>query len=287
MRSKYFISAALVALMASAAAAEPLRIVGSSTVFPFSTSVAEKVGRSTGETPIVESTGSGGGFKLFCQGLGDPAITNASRHIKETEVETCKGNGVDFTEYMIGYDGIVLAGSIDGPAFDVTIDQLRTALSDTSVKMWSDIDPSLPMVKIEVLGPPPSSGTRDAFQELVMGEVEIREDGVWIDAGENDNLIVSKLTVNENALGVFGFSFLEANRDKLQGHDIDGVEATYENIESGDYPLARSLYFYVKDSASDEAADYVEEFLSDAAIGEDGYLIDFGLITTEPVVTKY
>ncbi|MEM6407030.1 MAG: PstS family phosphate ABC transporter substrate-binding protein [Pseudomonadota bacterium] len=292
-------AAILVAAASSVATArDQIRIVGSSTVFPFSTAVAEQFGRSTDfQTPVVESTGSGGGVKLFCAGVGTehPDITNASRRMKSTEFALCQENGVtDITEAVIGYDGIVVANAKGGPVFSLTREQLVTALAANGPKpeMWNEVDPSLPAIKIEVLGPPPSSGTRDAFEELVMEEgcegagiecegIEIREDGAYIEAGENDNLIVSKLEANPNALGVFGFSFLDQNADALQGSMVDGVEPTFENIAAGDYPVSRSLYFYIKQAhvgVIPGIQEFANEFMSENAAGEEGYLVDKGLI---------
>jgi len=292
-------AAILVAAASSVATArDQIRIVGSSTVFPFSTAVAEQFGRSTDfQTPVVESTGSGGGIKLFCAGVGtdNPDITNASRRMKSTEFQLCQDNGVtDVTEAIIGYDGIVVANAKGGPVFSVTREQLVTALAAQGPKptTWDEVDPSLPVIKIEVLGPPPSSGTRDAFEELVMHEgcegagiecegISIREDGAFIEAGENDNLIVSKLEANPNALGVFGFSFLDQNSDALQGSMVDGVEPTFDNIASGDYPISRSLYFYIKNAhvaVIPGMQEFANEFMSEGAAGEEGYLVDKGLI---------
>ena len=298
--SKLTFTMAAVALIAAAGVAEArdqIRIVGSSTVFPFSTAVAEQFGKTTEfKTPVVESTGSGGGLKLFCAGVGvdHPDMTNASRRIKAKEIKLCKENGVDAVEAIVGYDGIVIANAKGAPAFALTREQIVTALAEQGPKptMWSEIDPSLPNIKIEVLGPPPSSGTRDAFEELVMHEgceganiacdgISIREDGAFIEAGENDNLIVSKLEANPNALGVFGYSFLDQNSDKLQGAMVDGVEPSFENIASGDYPVARSLFFYIKKQhvgVIPGIMEYVAEFVSDEAAGEEGYLVDKGLI---------
>jgi len=235
----------------TATARDQIRIVGSSTVFPFSTAVAEQFGRSTDfKTPVVESTGSGGGMKLFCAGVGTehPDITNASRRMKAKEFKMCQENGVtEVVESIVGFDGIVVANAIEGPALNLTVGQLWTALSANGPMptMWNEVDPALPVAKIEVLGPPPSSGTRDAFEELVMeegcemaggncDEVEIRTDGVWVDAGENDNLMVSKLGANPNAVAVFGFSFLDQNADSIKGALVGDVEPTFENIASGE-----------------------------------------------------
>ncbi|MAL78348.1 MAG: phosphate ABC transporter substrate-binding protein [Sneathiella sp.] len=299
-------------------ARDQIRIVGSSTVFPFSTAVAEAFGSSGSfKTPVVESTGSGGGLKLFCSGVGlDTAdITNASRRIKQSEVDTCAKNGVtEITEVKVGYDGIVIANSKSAPVFDLTKQQIFMALAkqvpvdgklvDNPYKTWNEIDPSLPNTKIEVLGPPPTSGTRDAFVELAMeggaDEFEmlkalkksdgnaykaaahsVREDGAYIEAGENDNLIVQKLEANPDALGIFGFSFLDQNADKLQGSHVGGVEPTFENIADGKYGISRSLYFYVKDAHVGKVPgikEFLAEFTSDKAFGEFGYLTEKGLI---------
>ncbi len=297
---------------AQAQSRDQIRIVGSSTVFPFATAVAENFGRSTDfKTPVVESTGSGGGLKLFCAGVGleHPDITNASRRIKSSEFESCTQNGITITEVKVGFDGIVLANSKSSDPMSLTKGQLFLALAkevpvdgalvENPYQVWSDIDPSLPNARIEVLGPPPTSGTRDAFVELAMeggceqveGAAElglegkachfIREDGAFVEAGENDNLIVQKLDANPSAFGVFGFSFLDQNSDKLQGSAIDGVDPTFENIASGDYGVSRSLYFYVKQEhvgVVPGIQEYVNEFTSDSAWGEDGYLVDKGLI---------
>ena len=299
---------------ANAQSRDQIRIVGSSTVFPFSTAVAEKFGRTSDfKTPVVESTGSGGGLKLFCAGVGveHPDITNASRRIKSSEYENCTKNGITITEVKIGFDGIVLANAKNAPRYELTKEQIYQALAmqvpvdgqmvDNPYEKWSDIDPSLPDVEIEVLGPPPTSGTRDAFVELVMeagcesfdtvttlakGEMkqaceQMREDGRFIEAGENDNLIVQKLQANPAALGIFGFSFLDQNFDKLQGSLIDDVEPTFESIAAGDYGVSRSLYFYVKQEhvgVIPGIEAYVAEFTSERAWGPDGYLVDKGLI---------
>ena len=285
----------------AAVARDQIRIVGSSTVFPFSTAVAEQFGKTTDfSTPVVESTGSGGGIKLFCSGVGadTPDIANASRRMKASEFETCKENGVtEIVEAIVGYDGIVVANAIDAPAFALTREQLFKALAkgQGEPEKWSDIDPSLPDEAIEVLGPPPSSGTRDAFEELVLHEgakeagldkeaisnLEVRTDGAWIDAGENDNLMVSKLAANPQAVAVFGFSFLDQNADTIKGASIEGVEPEFEAIASGDYKVSRSLYYYIKKAhvgVIPGIAEYAEEFASEAAAGEDGYLVDKGLI---------
>lgn len=299
-------------------AREQIRIVGSSTVFPFSTAVAEQFGRTSSfSTPVIESTGSGGGLKLFCSGVGVefPDMTNSSRRIKASEVELCATNGVtEIVEVQVGFDGIVLANSKAAPRYSLSLEQIFRALAkqvpldgklvDNPYKKWSDIDPSLPEVRIEVLGPPPTSGTRDAFVELAMEggakaipelsalrseEKEafkavahaIREDGYYIEAGENDNLIVQKLEANPSALGIFGFSFLDQNIDKIQGSLVAGVDPTFENIADGRYGVSRSLYFYVKAAHVDVipgVREYIAEFTSERAAGEEGYLSDRGLI---------
>ena len=309
---------ASVALTNAAEARDQIRIVGSSTVFPFATAVAEEFGKTTGhKTPVVESTGSGGGLKLFCAGVGvdHPDVTNASRRIKTSEVERCAENGVtDITEVKIGYDGIVLANSKATEPFSITLQQLFLALakdvpSDGGMvpnpnQTWSDVDASLPAAKIEVLGPPPTSGTRDAFVELAMEggcktfpDIKalkkqdkqayksichsIREDGAFVEAGENDNLIVQKLDANPSALGIFGYSFLEQNRDKVQGSTINGVEPDFDTIADGSYPVSRSMYFYVKKAhvgVIPGIDEYVATFTDEDAWGPYGYLADKGLI---------
>ena len=299
---------AMAGAMGSAAARDQIQIVGSSTVFPFTTAVAEKLGQGGKfKTPVVESTGTGGGMKLFCGGVGEttPDFTNASRAIKDAELETCKANGVTPVEIKVGFDGIVLSNSKAGAVADLTKEQIFKALAknvavDGKVVPnpyvnWADVDASLPATKIEVLGPPPTSGTRDAFVELVMdaacqaevkaanekGCGEIREDGAYVEAGENDNLIVQKLEANPAAFGIFGFSFLDQNADKLQGHKIDGVEPTFENIADGKYGVSRSLYIYAKKEhvgVISGMEEFIAEYTSDAAWGPDGYLADKGLI---------
>ncbi len=297
---KHTIITCMAILMAGPAfARDEIRIVGSSTVFPFATAVAEQFGRNPDfSTPIVESTGSGGGMKLFCAGVGEthPDIANASRRMKAKEFVQCQENGVDqIVEIIIGYDGIVIANALRGPKFSLTIEQLTLALAAQGPlpETWNDIDPSLPAIAIEVLGPPPSSGTRDAFEELVLQEgcettdlvacegISIREDGVYVDAGENDNLIVSKLETNPNALGIFGFSFLDQNYDVIKGASINGVEPEFDNILAGEYTISRSLYVYLKTAHIGMIPGleaFMDEFTSDAASGEDGYLADKGLI---------
>jgi phosphate transport system substrate-binding protein len=314
--------AALAGLAMTAGAAEArdqIHIVGSSTVFPFTTAVAENFGK-TGKfkTPVVESTGTGGGFKLFCAGIGEdtPDISDASRPIKDGEIATCKQNGVTaITEIVIGYDGIALANSKSGPAANLTRKQIWLALArqvpmggklvDNPYKAWSEIDPSLPDEKIEVLGPPPTSGTRDAFVELVMdvgcadfpeikaleGDAHktacdaLREDGGYVEAGENDNLIVQKLESNAGAFGIFGYSYLEQNADRIQGAQIEGVAPSFETVADKSYPIGRELFIYVKNAhvgIIPGMREFVTEYVSDRSMGEDGYLADKGLITLAP-----
>jgi len=295
-------------------------IVGSSTVYPFATVVAERFGRGTEfKTPKVESTGSGGGLKLFCDGVGVdyPDITNASRAIKQSEVDTCARTGVtDIVEVKIGYDGIVIANAINSVPVNLTRTDIFLALAkevpgDTDGELvenpyetWADVNPQLPNIRIEVLGPPPTSGTRDAFVELAMeggcksvawikalkstdGDSykaichTIREDGKFVEAGENDNLIVQKLEANPNAFGIFGFSFLDQNAEKVKGAQVDGVEPTFDAIADGDYPVSRPLFFYVKKAHVDVIPGlrgFLREFTSERAWGEEGYLSDRGLI---------
>ena len=305
-------AAVAVGVVGAAEARDQIRIVGSSTVFPFSTAVAEQFGKTSSfATPVVESTGSGGGMKLFCAGVGEdhPDMTNASRRMKKSEFETCTKNGIDITEVKIGFDGIVIANSKAGPDMSLTLDQVFLALAKevpmngklvaNPYKMWSDIDASMPKTRIEVLGPPPTSGTRDAFVEIAMEggckkvagakELglakkachEIREDGAFIEAGENDNLIVQKLEANPDAFGIFGFSFLDQNSDKVKGAKVNGTSPEFEEIAAGNYPISRSLYFYVKQQhvgVIPGIKEFVAEFTSENAWGPDGYLVDKGLI---------
>ena len=309
---------ASVALTDAAEARDQIRIVGSSTVFPFAAAVAEEFGKITdNKTPVVESTGSGGGLKLFCAGVGVdyPDITNASRRIKLSEVDRCAENGVtDITEVKFGFDGIVLANSKAIEPFSITLQQLFLALAKdvpsgggmvaNPNQTWADVDASLPAVEIEVLGPPPTSGTRDAFVELAMEggcktfpDIKalkkqdkkaykvlchsIREDGAFVEAGENDNLIVQKLKANPSALGIFGYSFLDQNRDKVQGSTINGVEPDFDTIADGSYPVSRSMYFYVKKAhvgVIPGIEEYIATFTDEDAWGPYGYLADKGLI---------
>ena len=338
---------------AQAANRDSVSIVGSSTLYPFATVVAERFGRSTSfKAPKIESTGTGGGLKLFCNGVGadTPDITNASRRIKKGEYDSCQSNGVtDIVEVLVGYDGIAIANSSKSPQLQLSLKDLYLALAKdvpgpdgklmaNPNMTWKDVNPALPASKIEVLGPPPTSGTRDAFVELAMAggakampdlaslselkedqvdEIKaamaklgmpagaygalagnkgkapkgedafnavafaIREDGAYIEAGENDNLIVQKLDANPNAVGIFGFSFLEENGDKVQGSSVDGIVPSFDSIASGEYPVSRSLYVYIKGAHVGRIPgiqEYAVEFTSNKAMGEDGYLPERGLI---------
>lgn len=306
---------------ALAAGRDYISIVGSSTLYPFITVAAENFGKKTSfKTPKIESTGTGGGFKLFNTGVGveTPDIVNASRLIKASELETARKNGVtEIMEVKIGYDGIVLANSLKSELLDLSHRDLFLALakmvpnpdgSETLIanpnKTWRDVRPDLPAVKIEVLGPPPTSGTRDALVELVLESGAksfswikaleksdpdkfkalsngIREDGMYMDAGENDNLLVQKLEANPDAFGIFGYSYLEQNADKVQGALIDGVAPTFESIADGSYSVARPLFVYVKKAHVTNIPGlkaFLLELTSEAAWGDDGYLADKGLI---------
>lgn len=356
---KQFIGAFALATVFSGVAATPafardsVSIVGSSTVYPFATVVAERFGRSSSfKTPKIESTGSGGGLKLFCKGVGtnSPDITNASRRIKKSEYDMCQANGVtDIVEVLVGYDGIAIANSRKAPQLQLSLNDIYMALAKdvpgadgkliaNPNKTWRDVNPALPATRIEVLGPPPTSGTRDAFAELALGggakkvpaikalygmsadqahEIKtamealgipaslyqalvekkgkapkgkdifktiaysIREDGAYIEAGENDNLIVQKLEANADAVGIFGFSFLDENGDKVQGSLINEVAPSFDSISNGDYPVSRPLYFYIKAAHVGKIPgiqEYAAEFASERAMGEDGYLPEKGLI---------
>ncbi|MEO1015534.1 MAG: substrate-binding domain-containing protein [Pseudomonadota bacterium] len=300
--------------------AEKIKIVGSSTVAPFSTTVAEQFGAATRyATPVVETTGTGGGFKAFCQGVGpdQPSITNASRRVKDSEIELCRDAGVtELVEIQIGFDGIVLANSKSGPDFDLTKAQIYKGLAaevpdgaggfkPNPFDRWSDISPDLPDARILVSGPPPTSGTRDAFVELALeagaadaypelaelkeadgDEFErrahtIRTDGAWIDSGENDTAIIQTLIKNPAALGVLGFSFLNQNSDRVKASRVGGVDPTFERIASGEYRVSRSMYIYIKAQNLPLApglAAFVEEFTREDTWGPDGYLNEKGLI---------
>lgn len=314
-------SAAAIALAGSAgiaAARDQIKIVGSSTVFPYSQAVAEEFANKTGKpAPVVESTGTGGGFKVFCGGIGpDHAdLTGASRAIKESEVKLCADNGVtDITEALIGYDGLSIAHSASAPEMDLTEEQIFKALAAelpdgkggfvaNPNKKWSDVDPSLPQIDIIAFGPPPTSGTRDAFVELVMHDgckglpgmadlkkadekkwneacSRMRQDGPFVEAGENDNLIVQRLEADPNSVGIFGYSFLFENADKLKAVKVNGIAPTFDTIADGSYPVARPLYFYVKNAHRDVIPgmkEFLEEYVSEEALGPDGYLAERGL----------
>ena len=308
------------AKVASAKTGGDIRVVGSSTVYPFSTKVAQEFKNKTGFNVVVESTGSGGGHKLFCASAdgNSPDITNSSRRQKKSEFDNCVKNGVDeVVEVKVGFDGIVLANAVDAPVMNMSLKDVFMAFakevptSDTDCTMqanpyttWSEINSALPNVKIEAYGPPPTSGTRDAFVEIAMegGAKKVdclaalrkedkkafanlahtlREDGKWIDAGENDNALVQTLVNTPTAVGVFGYSFLDQNADKIKGANIDGTAPEFELIAAGDYPVARSLYFYIKKGhigSTPGLQEFALEFTSDAAAGPGGYLEEIGLV---------
>jgi phosphate transport system substrate-binding protein len=305
----------MVPTLVSAQARNTVRIVGSSTVFPFAALVAERFSQATRyPAPIVESTGTGGGIKLFCQGVGaqHPDITNASRRMTKSEFEFCQSQGVmAITEVKIGYDGIVLASAREAEPINLSRPQLWQALAktvpvhgklvDNPYKRWKEIDPSLPDKDIKVYGPPPTSGTRDAVVELVMQEGckqfqevqqldkdrqkqvcdQVREDGAFVEAGENDNVIIQRLQKEPQAYGIFGFSFLDQNRDKIQSNSIEGVQPTFDTISGGSYAMSRPLFFYVKNphvGVIRGIKEYIAEFTSPQAWGANGYLVDKGLI---------
>nr|WP_314121930.1 substrate-binding domain-containing protein [uncultured Brevundimonas sp.] len=291
---------------------------GSSTVFPFATRVAETFARTAGgAAPRVESLGTGGGIQAFCQGVGPttPDIANASRQMKQSEFDLCAKNGVtDIVEIKIGFDGIVIATARNGNGFNFELNDLYEGLAKevpgpngtfvaNPTKTWNQVNAGLPNQRIQVYGPPPTSGTRDAFLELGMtpgaklvpavkaieGDKDrfegiahtLREDGAWIDSGENDNAIVQTLTRTPGSLGVFGYSFLEQNLDTVKAETIDGVSPTADTIASGEYPLSRSLYIYVKKAhigVIPGLQQFVQEFLSEGSAGRGGYLADRGLI---------
>lgn len=319
MRRKCLTVAAVAGIVLAsqpAFARDQIRIVGSSTVYPFATAVAERFGRKTHyKTPLIESTGSVGGFRLFCaaRGAAPPDITNASRRIDRAEVMTCENNGTEaITEIKIGYDGIVLANSRNAPRYRFTKHELFLALAKqvpdghggleaNPYRSWSEIDPSLPENRIVVLGPPPTSGTRDSFIDLVMRPgcesvaairrldaatrrtvcSSLRQDGVYIEFGENDMLIVRELEADTDAIGIFGFSYLEQNADQIQGARVDGVLPSFKTIADRSYPLSRPLFFYVKPAhvgIVPGIREYIAEFTSEAAWGDGGYLARRGLI---------
>lgn len=318
---KFMISAAVLATLAAGAAIAArnnISIVGSSTVFPFASAVAERfaAGGKFG-TPKVESTGTGGGMAIFCKGVGvgTPDITNASRPMKLSEYQSCQRNGVkEIVQVKIGYDGIVIANAKSGQDFSLTKQQIYMAVAKNiphkgkmianPFKTWNQIDPSLPNLAIDVMGPPPTSGTRDAFAELVLEAgartfaqmenmrsnneanfkkvaTQVREDGAWKDSGENDNLIVQSIARNPNMVGVFGFSFYEENADRLQAASINGRYATFETISSGSYPISRSMFIYLKKQNIGMVPgiqEFAAEFMSPAAGGARGYLKGRGMV---------
>jgi phosphate transport system substrate-binding protein len=319
--NKFAIAASTLAVAAlctggPALARDQIKIVGSSTVFPYTQAVAEEFGKKTGKkAPVVESTGTGGGMKIFCQGIGEdkPDITGASRAMKKSEYELCTENGVDdVTEVLIGYDGLSIAQSKKGKPMDLTKEQIFLALASevpdesgeklvkNPNKKWSDIDKSLPDTEITVYGPPPTSGTRDAFVELAMHEgceeleyfkknedqvkekcTPMRQDGPFIEAGENDNLIVQRIEADPNSLGIFGYSFLYENKDKLQGVKVGGTEPGFDTIADGSYGLSRPLFVYIKNPHRKVIAgmdEFITEYVSDDSMGEDGYLHERGLV---------
>jgi len=321
MRTGLYAGAAIAAISAMSApgalaqSRDQIRIVGSSTVFPYTQAVAEQfAGMTRMKAPVVESTGTGGGMKIFCGGVGPdfPDITGASRAMKESEYAACTAAGVDsITEVLIGYDGLSIAHAIDGPDLDLSKAELFQALaSEVEVdgaivanpyQKWSDIDPSLPDAPIQVFGPPPTSGTRDAFVELVIHEgcatfpaiealddtrkaevcERMRQDGPFIEAGENDNLIVQRLQADHNALGIFGYSFLYENTDTLKAVAVDGVAPSEETIASGDYAVSRPLYVYLKNAHRGVIPgldEFVAEYVSEESFGPGGYLEERGLI---------
>ena len=317
---RYFLILLLAWVTTPALARDQIRIVGSSTVFPFVAAAAEQFGR-TGRfrTPIVEATGTGGGIAIFCSGLGEdyPDMVNASRQIKLSEITLCRDNGIKrITELKIGYDGIVLANALNSPVFKLTRETLFLALARevpvngqlvaNPYTRWRELDEALPDLPIEVYGPPPTSGTRDAFSELVMVEgckqfpefakktpdaearkkqcMMMREDGRFIEAGENDNLIVQKLNGNSAALGLFGYSFLEQNAGAVKANPVDGVMPDFAEIVAGRYEVARSLYVYIKpDQPTPGLGQFARLLTSDAAVGKDGFLLLKGLLPLHPI----
>ena len=307
--NKLLMSAGIMAVAmqaGTAVARDQIQVVGSSTVYPFSTIVAERFGnRGKFKTPVIESTGTGGGMKLFCQGVGANTadVSNASRAMKASEWENCQKNGVtEIIEVAFGNDGIAFANDKKGPKLNLTREQLWLALAEKGPKpeKWNEIDASLPDARISVLVPPPTSGTRDAWNSLVMKKgcpaavksadkksCEIlREDGAAIEAGENDALIVQKLEANPSAFGIFGYSYLENNRDRIQAAAIEGVEIDIDTIQDYSYPISRPLFFYVKKAhigAVPGLQEFLEEFTTEDAIGDDGYLLDAGLVPLSDV----
>ena len=316
MKKLLIIASAALLVSGAAQARDQIRVVGSSTVYPFTTVVAELFGNIKGKTPIIESTGTGGGFKLFCSGIGDKYVdfNNASRAMKKSEVKKCAKNGITATEIKVGYDGIVLANSKQSKQMEISLKEIFLALAakipqdgklvSNPYTHWNQINPKLPNTKFRVLGPPPTSGTRDAFVELAMeggakkfGWLKdlrkkdkkkfkaiahtIREDGAYVEAGENDNLIIKKLDSDPSSFGVFGFSFLDQNIDKLQGSVIQGVAPTFDSIADGSYKVSRPLFIYAKDQHMGKVPgmkDFIKLYISEQMTGEYGRLADGGLI---------
>ena len=314
----FTLAAAMVVAVAVPTAAEArsqMRAVGSSTVYPFAKAVAERVARANPRlgTPIIESTGTGAGMKLFCAGVGErfPDIENASRRMKASEAKTCAANGVTkITEIQVGLDGVAFATSKGNPIAGLTQREIYMAIAKTPfgkpnrAKTWKDINGRLPAIPIRVYGPPSTSGTRDALGELIMTPpceanaamaalkksdenkfkancTGVRTDGAYIETGENDNLIVQKLEANRGTIGVFGYSYLEENADKLKGIAVNGVVPSYQTISAFKYPGARPLYVYVKNAhvgAIPAVRAFVAEFTKESAIGPKGYLLQHGLI---------
>ncbi len=320
---KIIITAASLLMAATAAqAAEQIQIVGSSTVYPFSSYVAEELGATTKfKTPVVESTGSGGGMKLFCAGAGmdTPDFTNASRRMKAKEFKKCQENGVkEITEIVVGYDGIAIAQSKSAAPLNLTRKELMLAVAAevpnkagdglvaNPYHYWNEINAKLPHRKITIYGPPSSSGTRDAFEDMILKHItkhmsvytslykadhkknkkykkfhEIRQDGVYVPSGENDNLIVQKLGKDAAALGIFGYSYLEENSDSIAAATVEGVAPAPETVQNGSYKLSRSLYFYIKKSHISKVPgmmEYARLFTSEQMIGDDGACAEIGLI---------
>ena len=291
------------------AAEQSIKVVGSSTVYPFTTVVAERFGKDTKYgTPIVESTGTGGGMKLFCAGIGinTPSVTNASRAIKSKEAALCEKNGVSFVEFKVGNDGIAFANSVKGPKIDVTKEQLWQAMSllGPQPKKWSDIDPSLPNYDIKIMTPPPTSGTRDAWNSLVMKKgcpadilkekgkkacYQLREDGGVIEVGENDTLLINKMGGDKQLFAIFGFSYLDSSRDKVQAAKIEGSVISLDSIQSYDYPIARPLFIYFKKEHMDIVPGlkkFMKTYISKKAMGPRGYLMDLGLVPLDKATFK-
>lgn len=318
---KAAVAIAAIGAPAAAEARSQMRAVGSSTVYPFAKIVAERVAAANPRlgTPVIESTGTGGGMKLFCAGVGErfPDIANASRRMKASEAKACEANGVSkITEVQVGIDGIAFATSKRTPLADLSTRDIYMAIAKTPfgkpnrARTWKDVNPKLPALPIRVYGPPPTSGTRDALAELILTAgcesnagikalkktdekkhklicTSLREDGAFVEAGENDNLIVQKLAANPGTVGIFGYSYLEENGDKVKGIAIDGVAPTYEAISSFKYPGARPLYVYVKNAhvgAVPAVRAFLAEFTKESAFGPNGYLRKAGLIAAPTAV---